>query len=405
MFSITYLFFKLNCFYSKQDKSKDNVCTVVNLSDYVLKTDEINILAKGLNFIPTENRVNVRHIESDLDNLIRNVKLKNYFAKSNKPFDSSKKQFTLPSNFIPPDEKLSTDTVELITNLRNSTNEVIAQFQQDANSNLITYAPLNMTKNEYKALHELSKNHSLIIKSADKGGAVVVQNKNDYIFEANRQLADVNYYKPIPKSLVPDNTEKLTKVLKKMYAEKYITKKQLDFLAPSANSRERHFYILPKIHKPKESWIAPDGANPGGLIPPGRPIISDCSSESSNICTYLDSFFKPLSNKHPSYIKDTGDFISKIQNKIIPKDVLLFTGDVTSLYTNMDLERTTAVVRQQLRRNPVEGRPDQHILDLLNIIIKNNNFEFNGKLFFTNKRNSNGEMLFAIFSKSILIRF
>ena len=48
-------------------------------------------------------------------------------------------------------------------------------------------------------------------------------------------------------------------------------------------------------------------------MPPGRPIISDCDSESYKVAEYIDNFLQKISQKHPSYIKDTYDFLSKLR--------------------------------------------------------------------------------------------
>lgn len=50
--------------------------------------------------------------------------------------------------------------------------------------------------------------------------------------------------------------------------------------------RPRFFYLLPKIHKPPTDWPIP------GKCPLGRPIISDCGSESYRSAEYLDHFRK-----------------------------------------------------------------------------------------------------------------
>lgn len=63
--------------------------------------------------------------------------------------------------------------------------------------------------------------------------------------------------------------------------------------------RARLFYMLPKIHKDPAKWSKPH------KIPPGRPIVSDCSSETYRTAEYVDHFLNPLSTTHPSYIKDT----------------------------------------------------------------------------------------------------
>ena len=47
-------------------------------------------------------------------------------------------------------------------------------------------------------------------------------------------------------------------------------------------------------------------------MPPGRPIVSDCSSESYRVSEYIDSFLQPIATKHPSYIKDNLDVLEKL---------------------------------------------------------------------------------------------
>ena len=65
-------------------------------------------------------------------------------------------------------------------------------------------------------------------------------------------------------------------------------------------------YLLPKILKDRKVL-------PGeGKVPPGRPIIADCGSESYASAEYIDHFLAPLAKQHKSYLKDTNDFITKL---------------------------------------------------------------------------------------------
>ena len=47
---------------------------------------------------------------------------------------------------------------------------------------------------EREAVKELSKREDIIINNADKGGAVVIVDTNDYIKEAERELDDKDNY-------------------------------------------------------------------------------------------------------------------------------------------------------------------------------------------------------------------
>ncbi|KAK2143668.1 hypothetical protein LSH36_823g02003 [Paralvinella palmiformis] len=70
-------------------------------------------------------------------------------------------------------------------------------------------------------------------------------------------------------------------------------------------------------------------------MPPGRPIVSDCNL-SKNVASFIDSILKPPAMKHPSYIKNTYDFVDKIAKLVIPDGCLLITLDVERMYTNID---------------------------------------------------------------------
>lgn len=55
----------------------------------------------------------------------------------------------------------------------------------------------NLSKDEKEALKCLSTNNEIIIKRADKGRAVVVWGRDQYITEAMRQLDNREYYQPL----------------------------------------------------------------------------------------------------------------------------------------------------------------------------------------------------------------
>ena len=74
----------------------------------------------------------------------------------------------------------------------------------------------------------------------------------------------------------------------------------------------------------------------GGQIPPGRPIVSDCSSDTYRISEYIDNFRGPLGKTHDSYVRDTLNFLEKLSSINPSPDSLLITLDVDSLYTNID---------------------------------------------------------------------
>ena len=136
-----------------------------------------------------------------------------------------------------------------------------------------------------------------------------------------------------------------------------------DFLRPG-DARTSRLYILPKIHKDI----------------PGRLIVSSCGTPTKNISLFVDYHLHPLVKKIPSYIKDTNDFLVKlneIQN--LPSECLLVTSDASSLYTNIPLEEGMEACREALDTRDVLDSPTDDVVHLISLILKKNSFSFNGE--------------------------
>ncbi|KAK3505828.1 hypothetical protein QTP70_019543, partial [Hemibagrus guttatus] len=167
--------------------------------------------------------------------------------------------------------------------------------------------------------------------------------------------------------------------------EGYINRKQLTYLRGVDNPRTRRFYLLPKIHKDPKSWSIPFE------MPPGRPIVSDCGSNTYATAEFIEHYLNPISNQHPSYIRDTYDFIDKVRNLVLPIDCFLFTIDIDSLYTNIGTSAGVEAIMEWFKRYPDGKKPDKHVIDLLKINLTENDFEFNSEYFLQVKGTAMGK--------------
>ena len=133
-------------------------------------------------------------------------------------------------------------------------------------------------------------------------------------------------------------------------------------------------YLLPKIHKP-------------GVPPPGRPVVSANSCPTERISTFVDIFTKNLVPRVPSYINDTGHFLTILKDVVqhLPEETLLCTLDVTFLYTNIPNEEGWRAVAFWLlnfrpQKTTPAGQPtNTSLLTLLKMVLELNNFQFNGQ--------------------------
>jgi hypothetical protein len=290
-------------------------------------------------------------------------------------FDYSVRRFIKPSTWTPPDHKVSDATLETIQAIVDATENAIGSRRHDNRFVRLKSGRDNLTADERRALDELRLDARIVIKPADKGASTVVMDTEAYVTEVRRQLDNTSYYRKLQEPIYRQNVPRINAILDDMKTQGYITAKQADFLRAHETDRHRTLYVLPKIHKPRSKWPQPD------RMPEGRPIVSDCDSESYRVAQFIDSFIRPISIQHPSYLKDTYDFISKIRYRRLPKNALLVTGDVSALYTNMRFDRTLATTRAALRNHPLPGRPDDYLLRLLELTMTSNDFEFDGNYY------------------------
>lgn len=166
-------------------------------------------------------------------------------------------------------------------------------------------------------MKDLASDVSVILKPADKGGAIVVLDTTDYMCEAYRQLNDTCSYLRIAKDPIRSIMNIIKTTLQEALALDYIDKNLFDYLMVDF-PRVPYFYLLPKIHKPGH---------------PGRPIVAAQGSVTEKISRYLDFLLQPHVAKMHTYIRDTGDFISKTEGIRIPENAMILSLDVVSLYT------------------------------------------------------------------------
>uniref|UniRef100_A0A671KJ79 Uncharacterized protein n=1 Tax=Sinocyclocheilus anshuiensis TaxID=1608454 RepID=A0A671KJ79_9TELE len=150
----------------------------------------------------------------------------------------------------------------------------------------------NLTTSEERALNQFRKNKKIVIKPADKGNAVVLMNREDYLWEGMRQLSNTEHYSPLTEPIYPQTQKEVGEILEEMYENRIISGKQKEYLLGPGSPRARRFYLLPKIHKNSKSWSIPD------RVPPGRPIVSDCNSETYNIAEFIEFYLSPISQRH-----------------------------------------------------------------------------------------------------------
>ena len=222
----------------------------------------------------------------------------------------------------------------------------------------------NLSREERQALRNLRSRQDIIIKPADKGSSVVIMSRDDYISEGVRQLSNQSTYQKLNEDPTQKHLEKVRESVEDLEEENDVKKHMVPKTANCPN-----LYFLPKIHKPNN---------------PGRPIVSGCSCPTAQISKYLDHHLRPFVAKLPSYTQDTTHFLNHMEHfnsDLCPLSTrtILVTADVTSLYTNIPHGEGIQACREALETRVTQRPPTDQLIRLLELILKVNNFQFNGE--------------------------
>ena len=353
---------------NKENSPTDNISylgkRVINLSDHPLSKSDTSLLEKGITFAPTPGDADMAEIHIEVNKFLRRLLLKLHFHNP-QALDGPPRNLTIPPGLVK-FKKPSTWTPQIndpavrtfVSNVNRSLSEL----------NLKNRDRHNLTKNERESLAKLKTNKSIVIKKADKGSSIVVMNRSDYIKEAEKQLSDKNFYKEIAQDLTIKHQKEVNTDLQEYLETGELSPEVYDCLI-NTNPRTSALYLLPKIHKVKKA----------GEFPPGRPIISANGSPTERISAFVDENIKQAVPLIPFYIKDTTDFIRKVESIDAPMDCLLVTFDVTALYTNIPNNEGIRAVSLCLDQNQPPFCSAHVVLDLLRSVLTKNNFTFNGK--------------------------
>ena len=137
-------------------------------------------------------------------------------------------------------------------------------------------------------------------------------------------------------------------------------------MEPDLNTQGSRFYMIPKIHKPQLGW---------------RPIVPASGTPNACLAQLVDYFLQPLIQGKPSFLKDTGQLVSELEDLHIPHHgkLFMFTADVESLYPSIPLKDAIYEATMELGQLPVYY---YDILQrVLHFVAENNIIQFRGRQF------------------------
>ena len=193
---------------------------------------QIKVLNKGLKFTPTP-RENSYELKADIETFTRKLRLIEYFHDKGSP-DDEESLVRNKSTFYP--EHNRNRHLDIAIDYLNNAN--VSSHERRHKSNL--------SKQEWSAIRDLQNNSNIVIKEADKGGSVVIMEKDHYLKMVYDQLNDRATYKKVDST----HDKKVMTSLRKFVAkyDHVLTGKGKDYLV-NFTPKTSNFYGLPKVHK------------------------------------------------------------------------------------------------------------------------------------------------------------
>ena len=276
----------------QENETKFNKNIIHNLSTYPLKNNEHRLLSKGLNFSPNISSCKLQSNPKKIANqLQRKINARIYAQQKNSRRTLLTDPFSSTKNWTPPNNNNAT-----VNKFIQEISKAKSPPQQEINYTP-SYTDITMK--------QLKNNKIIIIKKADKGGGLCILDKNDYIKRIyTEHLNDNITYKSIDFDPTPHITYDTITLINFLHTKHHIDDITKQFLTPNLKPRTPIFYGIPKIHK---------------INSPLRPIVSGFDSPTDNLSKYVTHYLQPLTDKLPSFIKDTKHFLQLINDIPLPK--------------------------------------------------------------------------------------
>ena len=226
----------------------------------------------------------------------------------------------------------------------------------------------NSTKAQSIALKELKRDRDHIVLTADKGVALVIMDRQDYINKAN-SLLNQNTYRAIPQDPTFTIKNKLISILKRIKNHTGLDSLTYKIMYPTGCVPPK-FYGLPKIHKPDT---------------PLRPIVSSCGSVTYGVAKELAKILKPLIGKSPHHINSTQDFVEQVKHISLAPGECLSSYDVSAFFTLVPGDPDLNIIRYLLdKEHTLKERTVLAVNDiilLLEFSLKNTYFSFQDQFY------------------------
>ena len=162
------------------NNSQDVEKCLINLSKQTLSPELVQLMGKGLTFIPKPKRNRTIQFIQQIDDFCRKLRLKYVFRYS----DRAQPNLYRKSGYDPGPTDCRV-VEQLTTTVKRILLPLVNKFDPKKD---------NLPFKIRNSLHYIARTRNLIIRKADKGSVVVVEDIDDYVKNGRQHLADNSVY-------------------------------------------------------------------------------------------------------------------------------------------------------------------------------------------------------------------
>ena len=202
---------------------------------------------------------------------------------------------------------------------------------------------LGMDKELEKTLERFRKEQTkgkVIFRQTDKSKVFHVDRPETYIEKSIAYMKKTDAYKEIEKSPLKEMIENTEQLLRDLVNRNLLPGKYFEKLKPNHEEAELpHLYYNPKDHKVGE---------------PLRPIVSGMKSPTQRISAFLDQLIRPIFDQLTPYsLTNSIEFLKHLKQHKTDDKTLLYTFDITDLYTMIPQQESIMAVCEMLGQNKI----------------------------------------------------
>ena len=304
---------KLCRLYGSTLYQKQDICSVINLSNCQIPSNIESIFSLGMNC----------HLKQKFNYVQRKIEIEKLYERINRNVNDK-------LIIVQDDEKLKCD------------------LKRHGLRDMHNHQPKDiLTKQQYESIKDFRDNKDITIRKADKSNIFVILNRDTYINKVKSILEDTSKFQKLER----DPTDKIKKSLSHLVTCANAKVDGIKLTKIVGHYTPSYIYCNPKIHKSSDD-------------PPMRPIVSQIGTVTYNTAKEPNTIIaKYLPKQH--MIESTYEFTEISKTVKCPK--LIASLDVENLFTNVPVNETIKIIIDNVYNHTKLPPPDipRNILEKL----------------------------------------